>query len=329
MGFEKIIPGGLGVTIFFFISGYIITNLLIDEYQHTGKLNLNLFYIRRFLRLYPALLLMIGLFYSYNIYIHKPINIHEGFACLFFYENYYFFYGSGNNSSIYRILWSLAVEEHFYLLFPLIFLVLFKTPKKMIVILVILIFIPLIFRFWGLYKYAYSTDMTERYCYVLTHTRFDSILYGCLSSLVFKVYGTKTYQAILSNKLIFTTALMVLVSCLLFRNATFRNSIRYSLQGIALFIIVPAIINMEPYARVKTILCNRIIVFIGKLSYSIYLMHMIALTSLVFIKTSGHLFLYFLAATLLTAILSLFSFYFIEMPFNKLRIKFRPNNHYI
>src|SRR3954453_17969710 len=72
------IPGGLGVTIFFFISGFLITNLLLAEFKKDHKINLKLFYIRRILRLYPPMLLMmlcitIFLLVSQHIFLYKEI----------------------------------------------------------------------------------------------------------------------------------------------------------------------------------------------------------------------------------------------------------------
>ena len=57
---DEIIPGGLGVTFFFFISGYLITGLLIDEYETSGAIDIKYFYVRRFMRLAPALLTMVA-----------------------------------------------------------------------------------------------------------------------------------------------------------------------------------------------------------------------------------------------------------------------------
>lgn len=59
-GMENLVPGVLGVTIFFFLSGFLITSLLFDEYGQNGCINIPSFYVRRFLRLYPPLLVYIG-----------------------------------------------------------------------------------------------------------------------------------------------------------------------------------------------------------------------------------------------------------------------------
>ena len=323
IGFEKIVPGGLGVTIFFFISGYLITNLLIDEYYKSGSVDLKLFYSRRMLRLYPPLLLMITLFTAIQFYIQQPVQKGQLFPALFYYENYYYFYGNYRNTTV-GILWSLAVEEHFYLVFPLIFLLLFKKPKVFLISMIVLIFIPLALRFQGVRLYSSSADLSEAYCYLLTHTRFDSILFGCLASIILYSKRTRIYESVLSSKLAFAVALLVQIGCLVIRDPMFRNTLRYTLQGVSLFILIPAIVNIKSYQWLNQLLSAKPIVWVGRLSYSIYLMHMMAVNYLLFIKNNGHAALYYLAVTAATVALASASYYTIEKPLGKLRKKLRP-----
>jgi hypothetical protein len=120
-GFNHLIPGGLGVTVFFFLSGYLITRLLMAEQAKHARVDLGRFYGRRFLRLAPELLafllftallapplfgvratpeqLLAGLFYVTNY-----VDLLSGPACA--------------NCAVTGHLWSLAVEEHFYLIMP-------------------------------------------------------------------------------------------------------------------------------------------------------------------------------------------------------------------
>ncbi len=89
MGLDYIVPGGFGVTLFFFISGFLITRLLIFEYEKKNSIDLKNFYIRRFLRLYPALLIM--LFVScilIFIFECQPSKTYF-LSGLFYYTNYY------------------------------------------------------------------------------------------------------------------------------------------------------------------------------------------------------------------------------------------------
>ena len=86
---DGIVPGGLGVTLFFFISGYLITGLLIDEQDRTGVIDIKRFYIRRFLRLAPALLTMVGLVSVTYFVTFGAASAKEVLAAVFYYMNFY------------------------------------------------------------------------------------------------------------------------------------------------------------------------------------------------------------------------------------------------
>jgi peptidoglycan/LPS O-acetylase OafA/YrhL len=320
LGFENIVPGGFGVTIFFFISGYLITNLLIDEYLVTGRISLKLFYLRRILRLYPSLLIMIVCFTLYNFFNNRFINAREILAVMFYYENYYGFYTKSVQS--FSTLWSLSVEEHFYLVFPFIFILLFNIPKKLMTVLIVLIFAALFFRCIG--ELTNTKEDAEWYCYLLTQCRFDSILYGCLASLFLYLDTKGRYIAVISNKMTFIGALLIIGLCLLIRNDVFRNTLRFSLQGISLFVLVPAIVNIGSYKNVNMLLSNKVIVFIGKLSYSIYLFHELAIIIVSPLQANGHNVLFILAAAGLTGLFAMASYYIIERPLGKIRKRLRP-----
>jgi peptidoglycan/LPS O-acetylase OafA/YrhL len=136
------------------------------------------------------------------------------------------------------------------------------------------------------------------------------------------MYGSGIYIKILSNKALFVAALALQVFCLVYRDIEFRNTLRYSLQSISLLIIVPAIVNVTDYHKIKQVFSNSVLVYIGKLSYSIYLMHMIAIDLLDPIKASIHITFYYLGVTLLTMLLAMFSYYTVEEPFIKLRMAY-------
>jgi peptidoglycan/LPS O-acetylase OafA/YrhL len=322
IGFENIVPGGLGVTIFFFISGYIITKILIDEVSVTTQVNLKAFYIRRLLRLYPPLLLMIVFFFLFLFATNNIVDLHEIVACIFYYENYYFFTHPATSSNVCKILWSLAVEEHFYIIFPFLFTLSFKNPRILLLVLLILAIIPLILRCLGTVWYSYSADVTERYCYTLSHTRFDSIIYGCISSVLLFGIRSASYIKALSNKTIFIVALIAMIGCLVFRDILFRNTVRYTLQGLSLSILIPAIINTPLYPKIKSFFSGKVIVIIGKFSYSIYLMHMIAITAVSQISGIGKSWLFYLTILALTVVLSSFSYLTVEKLAFKLRSRF-------
>ena len=123
--------GFLGVEVFFVISGYLITLLLIGEHERTGRVNLGQFWLRRFRRLLPAVLTMMGAVAVYMaLFNREPQGRTRGdfLGGIFYISNWYqIFVGQGytaNEAFVpFRHLWSLAVEEQFYLIWPLVMVV--------------------------------------------------------------------------------------------------------------------------------------------------------------------------------------------------------------
>ena len=123
-GLEALVPGGLGVTIFFFLSGYLITTLMLTEHERTGGINIFNFYTRRVFRLMPPLLVTLAIAYglTYARLLSGGITDTGLAAQLLYFANYYgLFFDPGNTiPDGTGILWSLAVEEHFYIFYPLL-----------------------------------------------------------------------------------------------------------------------------------------------------------------------------------------------------------------
>src|SRR4026209_2604342 len=119
--------GFLGVEVFFVISGYLITLLLIGEHERTGRIRLGQFWLRRFRRLLPAVLAMMGAVAVYMaLFNRSPQGRTRGdfLGGIFYVSNWYqIFVGQGYTSNEafvpFRHLWSLGVEEQFYLIWPL------------------------------------------------------------------------------------------------------------------------------------------------------------------------------------------------------------------
>ena len=136
-GAGNISPGPLGVTIFFFLSGYLITTLLRMEFEKTGSISLRNFYLRRAFRILPPLYLVLAAAYGLTLLgLLGAQKLRLG-ACLsqvFFFRDYQILSSGWDGSQTGRplgtgSLWSLAVEEHFYILFPLCYLVLADSSR--------------------------------------------------------------------------------------------------------------------------------------------------------------------------------------------------------
>ena len=263
-------PGSFGVTVFFFVSGFLITGLLLKEYERKNTIDFKNFYIRRILRLYPALLALILLNIVLSNFGYVTLNKQALFAALFYYQNYFYLFSPFHLRS-FRSLWSLAVEEHFYLLFPWIFILTVKRFKTIVSVIIAIIIISLCSRllithFWGI------NDFAKEYTYTATECRADSILYGCLSAVLI-YFNAEFYNRLYLSVVAFIIAFIALFLSLANQRQYFDQTFIYTVQGLSLFIIVPALVYNNKLITFNKFLSSGIMTFIGRLSYSLYLFH--------------------------------------------------------
>jgi peptidoglycan/LPS O-acetylase OafA/YrhL len=321
----------LGVTLFFYVSGLLITKLMIVEFNKKGTVKLGEFYIRRLLRLYPALVLMLIISIIVLLICNYTIIWADIMAGLFYFTNYYLVYfhppvPDPEYLLVSKILWSLSVEEHFYMLFPLLFITFYSNKHKTL----LYILVALLFVFLGIRLLTYFTSeggtTVFQLTYYTTHCRADSILYGCVSALLLYKYDAKWYQALLRSQVLFVLAFLLLVFTVVFNQLFFQTTIKYSLQGLAFAIIIPSFAVLHTKGFVHSLVDNKVMVFIGKLCYSLYLFHWVALKIGNLYNNNPHKDLTWYAITIsLTIGLSLGSYYFVERPFVALRRKFGSN----
>lgn len=321
----------LGVTLFFFVSGLLITKLMIVEYNKTGTVKLGEFYIRRLLRLYPALVLMLIISIITLIIYKYSIIWTDILAGLFYFTNYYlvYFHPPTPNPEyllVSKILWSLSVEEHFYLLFPLLFVTFYSNKhKKLLYILVVLLFVVLGIRLFTYFTSPGGTTVFQL-TYYTTHCRADSILYGCVSALLLYKYDAKWYQALLRSHIVFIIAFLLLLFTVVFNNLFFQTTVKYSLQGLAFAIIIPSFAVLHTKGVVHSLVDNKVMVYIGKLCYSLYLFHWVALKiGNLYDNSPSKSLAWYAIVVPLTIALSLGSYYLVERPFVALRRKFGSN----
>jgi peptidoglycan/LPS O-acetylase OafA/YrhL len=321
------IPGGLGVTIFFFISGFIITTLLLKEHVDTGAIQLAPFYIRRLFRLSPALIVYVVICMVVLAVLNRPIPRLDIAAVLFYSANYYHIYRNFSDVnhgilSPFVITWSLAVEEHFYFLFPVLLAALRTKTKRLLAVLIGFIVVVAVWRMYLVYVIGIDALPPLR-IYEATDTRLDSIAYGCLLSVVFyraQFKGDRTARRFLDAlqgiRGVAVAAAFFLLSFGI-RDIAFRNTLMYSAQGIALTGLFCSLFWGQSAPRwLKVPLENRQMVFIGAISYSLYLYHYLALV--VAQLTLRSPLQQVLFAWLFAILGSLGSFYLVERPIRKI-----------
>lgn len=331
-----VVPGGFGVTLFFFISGYLLTGQLTNEYLRTGRIDFLGFYLRRMLRLLPAALVFVAVSGAVFLAMGGSLGAAEWGSALLYGANYYdIFAGYRSDVAVtglhgpvtvahpFSILWSLAVEEHFYLLWPVTLLALlrwggWRAAAAFLAVLCLLE--PL----WRAHLHALcQTPLPAASCgaapelriYAATDTRFDSLAFGALAAVLVVQTETRRFLSVLHARSAQAAALALLAAGFLVRDETFRDVSRYSAQGLAFLIAVPAL--LVGASRLRRLLERRIPVLIGRLSYSIYLWHWLAgMIAAAFAQAPA---LQTAAYLALTVLMSAGSWFAIERPMLRLR----------
>jgi peptidoglycan/LPS O-acetylase OafA/YrhL len=272
-----IIPGGFGVTTFFLLSGFLITTLLRLEFARYRHISLRSFYLRRVLRILPPLyaVLALAIVLPWIGKGHLAIPFAGTLAQALQVSNYYQIYAAraitlpGTS-----VLWSLAVEEHFYLVFPLLYVWMssrFSAYRQAIILLALCVAALA----WRCILYFHFHAALIR-TYYATDTRFDSILFGSVFAIVANPLVRDPLHELIIRRMkwVFPLCVAALLGTFLVRVPGFRDTLRYSLQGLAL---IPLFIAAIQYQKTWPVLLLNLPVvrFLGVLSYSLYLCHSI------------------------------------------------------
>jgi len=266
---------GFGVTIFFCISGYLITTLLYRELAKSGRIDFAGFYKRRVLRLAPPLVITMILGATLLLFgkLSGTLDPMIMLSQLFFFYNYYGYGSPSLSIEGLQLLWSLAVEEHFYLVFP--FLLLVSVRRKWRADW--LVWLSLAILGWRIVKFS-ALGYMDWQIYAYTDTRVDSMLWGCFLAAVIEHSDTATLQRIDKHR----TALLIIGFAMLgisfvVRDPLFRSTLVYTLRGVGMLpifffaVLRPSMLLFRPlnWAWVRKI---------GLYSYTIYLAHVVLLS---------------------------------------------------
>ena len=316
----KFLTGGfLGVDIFFVISGYLITLLILKEFISTNTFSLKNFFFRRAKRILPALFLMIftSIFFAWFYLTPKSFLEYSNsiISSIFFYSNYFFYFQdliySSEDSLLKPLLhtWSLAVEEQFYIIFPLIIILFFKYIQKNIlkffsIFLIISFFLSLLI--------TYNDNILGFYS---NFSRLWEILFGSLLA-VFEIKNKRLnfkYEFFLPYLVIF----LILISYFLFIKYTLHPSYLTLVPILGVFFVIQ---YTQKDQNIYKILTFKLFSKIGIWSYSLYLWHYPVFA---FARNRGKVLSDFdkFELLILTFVLSLISYYFVEKPFRKIEFK--------
>ncbi|MFV0476824.1 MAG: acyltransferase family protein [Parahaliea sp.] len=247
--------GFLGVDVFFVLSGYLITKLLIEERLNMGKISYNNFFVRRFWRLYPAFLLLLFIYAVVGPVLYPEYELAKHYKDILISGFYLSDYAVAYNAlpSVLNHTWSLAVEVHFYLLWPFILNLILRMPRKNLFFVLFIMWV--LATLWRLYAFfLLKHGWTEIYHGFGTHC--SGLIFGALIATLKPIK-----KPFFSN----IGFLILLIAAVLFKwkeAETVFFAFTFSEVGSALLILSP-----------PAWLGNKVLVFTGKISYGLYLWH--------------------------------------------------------
>ena len=324
-GHQSFEGGFIGVDIFFVISGYLITSIILKELLTNDSFSFKHFYERRVRRILPALLfvMLVSLPFAWMYLIpssfvdfSKSILYSLGFS-----SNFYFWYSGQRYADESGLLkpflhtWSLSVEEQYYIIFPIVLLIVFKYFRQYLIHILILGFIiSLGLADWG------SRNHPPFNFYVLP-TRGWELLAGSILAYFEINNGHRSKNKTL-NLILPTIGLLLIGHSILFFNDKMFHPSFYTLSPIIGVCLIIWFSHKDEL--ITKILSLKLFVGIGLISYSLYLWHypIFALSRIVEFTGGGGVFKK-LSLGFLILIVSIFSYYFVEKPFRNKNNKFK------
>ncbi len=301
------LTGQDAVNLFFVLSGFLITFLLLHEREKTGTVSIRNFYIRRAFRIYPVYFL-----YLFGVFLLlRPQYPAELVLLLTFFM--------GNLAFVrffpfppFEHLWSIGVEEQYYLLAPL--LVRFRTHAAKIAGGIVVIW-------WLLLAVSALTPPSPLTAFVQM-SRYDLIALGALTA--YAAYHRWRILRLIERREVFAIALLVMIYAILFGTPT--TGVLYStVVGIAFVVVV---YQVAAGGRLATLLDRRLPEYLGKLSYSMYVYHplfVLLFYTLFYQRLNGTTYQLVAYPTIIgvTLLASWLSYEKFEQPFLRLKDRFR------
>ena len=333
------LPGGfLGVDLFFVLSGYLISSLIIKEYRKTGSLNLYNFYIRRARRLLPAVYFMITvglvIMVLFNEVLLRKSHLDAIFGYIYSSNWWYIFhkldyFDSFGAQSPFKHLWSLAIEEQFYMIFPLLFLLVnrkkkskdgtYKLNKNFLYVVLGLILVSLI-----AHILLFDINNISR-IYFGTDTRAFSLLVGVVGAILYpmeRLHAKVTPQQNMIYSVVSLVSIATLITVMIYTSEYNTLLYRGGFLLVAILGLIVIISSGKQHTLMSRLLSFKPVVFIGKISYSLYLWHFPVLVLTTPVSEIGNPNIIFvILRVILTFILATASYVFVETPIRKLGFK--------
>jgi peptidoglycan/LPS O-acetylase OafA/YrhL len=299
----------LGVSIFFVISGFIITWILLQERAKTGRVRLGLFYQRRCFRILPAFYFFLFCLFVLQCFDRVLVPTQEWIAVLLFYWNYL------PSATTWWVghFWSLAVEEQFYLVWPAA-LVAASLMRARHIVYGVIVFSPIV----RLVTFALFPSLRDR-IYWLGHVQIDFMAFGCLAALMARpLQGLPTWPRVRGIWAATAAVSVFVVSTALseFGRTAYALTFRNTLEGLGITLVLVWLIQ-NPRGGWGRVLNHSWVAYVGRISFSLYLWQQLFLSERSPLQwgVAGNL-----AATFALAMLS---YHGVEQPFLRLGARLR------
>jgi peptidoglycan/LPS O-acetylase OafA/YrhL len=314
--------GFIGVDMFFVLSGFLITVLLVEEFSRSNSINFKNFYRRRGFRLVPALAAMLMTYCFLNFIV---LNMGCGWeSCVdaiiaFAYLTNWSQAFSIHPSIYLRHTWSLSVEEQFYIIWPFILLILLRLSNRRRHILLVASAFALMS--WLLRIYLCANGSFLESLYVRLDARADSLMIGCaLGIILFPGWINEKIKPTLQSFLVILAPLSLTGLFALSFVANFRKPVTYYFGFVLVAFLTAVLIADVLVSRqsvVRKVLGMKWLVWVGSISYGLYLWHFV-----VFLALNGLNFnslAVFIVGTLLSFLVATTSYYTMERPILRLK----------
>ena len=226
------------------------------------------------LRLYPVIIVYAAVVIGLRILMGRPYDLIEPASALGYFSNYLYeyYYSHGISPKMpFEVFWSLSIEEHFYILFPITFLFLRGYPTRLVAAIATLCAACLGLRLFV--AWLHPEYMRTLVFYLSSQYRLDSIGFGVLLAAACEIDQGRRILIRLARPTYAAAAALIVLGCLMIRDPWFRETLRYSLLGVGIAVLVAAVLFGPGYRHIHWILNTRLLRWIGRLSYSLYVWH--------------------------------------------------------
>lgn len=312
--------GAYGVDFFFCLSAFLITELLIREFERFGSISIKDFFIRRVLRIWPLyyVFLLLSVVFFPLISSSYVLDVRQFLSFFFIFANWECAINGYPKSPI-APLWSISIEEQFYLVWPL-------TVRAMGIARLPLLVIALFVIAMTTRAVLISRGVVHPGIWCNTLARLDSISAGVALTLVVRRLGVGS-SLLMRALLVAGASLSVLLVSLFVSVSVHTVHLVWSYLAVALACAALIYAVLGAQGRVSWLFKNKVIVYLGRISYGLYVTHVLGLKLVAYIPGIKGLGASYIPVTAilgfgLTIVMSIFFYYVIEKPFLKLKDRF-------